>query len=205
MFVVGIGFSLPYVAPNTGYKNRPSDEVADKDRQKGQTSLIIVEVPCFVYKSERLDLHKDKSIGESGQERERKDDRLCKEHFERPSPRDKNFLDRETFTQGDKFARTISVTDTLLSAPLRDLIDHNGGTGFRDQEEMSNLHGDTKDKLDPDTPSPWEELLDEATNHGPENTPSYRTENYVRNSILLVVCFENIRNHAQRHGSTSRG
>lgn len=59
---------------------------------------------------------------------------------------------------------------------------------------MRELDSDTEDQLDPDVPSPREELLDKATDNGAKDGASNRGEDDEGDCVLLFIWFPPVDN-----------
>ena len=196
--------AIALVALDGRDEDEPGEEIPDKDGQKGETDIDLVEMPLLVDEGEGLDEHKDKGIGETGQEGEDKDDGLGKKHLEGSEPSGDDFFRIEAFLETDHLIWAVDVgLDTVLAALLGNLVHHDCRSGFWDSDEVDQLHKPAKDELNPDRPAPIEEFLREAADQGTEDGPADRGEHDEGDSILLVIRLPHIRHHSQGDAATS--
>lgn len=169
-FVLGLLLSFFDVAFNSGDEGEPGEEVADQDWDEGEALGYGSETPLSVDEGEGLNEHEDQGVGESGQEGQGEDDGLGEEHFEWTHPGKENFFEREPFLERGDLVWAVDVRVFAgFTSLLCDPVHQDGGSGFRDEDEMDDLHSATEDELDPDAPTPCEVLLDETTNDRPKN------------------------------------
>lgn len=101
-------------------------------------------------------------------------------------------MDTETFFErlelvGSPDVVGLAVLLAFCTALLSDPVHEDGGTGFGDKDGVGDLDGSTEDQLDPDVPSPGEELFDETTHDGSEDRAADRGEDDECDGVLLVV------------------
>ena len=101
-----------------------------------------------VDEGEGLDEHEDKSVAESGKEREGKDDGFGEEHFKGTDPGDKDLFERESLLEGRDFVRPVEIgVGASLAAFLGNAVHHYGGSGLGDEKKMGELNGAAENQL----------------------------------------------------------
>ena len=169
-FVVGLLFSFFDVAFDSGDEGEPGNEVTDQDWEEGEALGYGSETPLGVDETEGLDEHENQGVRESRQEGQGEDDGLGEEHLKWAHPGQENFFEREPFLERSDLVWAVDVRVLAgFTSLLCDPVHQDGGSGFRDKDQVNDLHSPTKDELNPDAPTPCEVLLNETTNDRPKN------------------------------------
>ena len=137
-----------------------------------------------------MDEHEDQSVRESGQEGQGEDDGLGQEHFEWTHPGQEDFFERKPVLERGNFVGAIDVRVLAgCTSLLCDSVHQDGGSSFRDKDQVDKLHRTTKDELNPDAPLPCEVLFSETTDDRPQDRPTDGREDDEGNGILLAISF----------------
>lgn len=201
MLIVRPGSPLVRVSLNSRDEGKPGNDVADSDRDEGQADVVVVEIPLCVDETEGLDLHEDESVCETGQERQNQDDGLGEEHGERANPCVDELAPGEALTEGLDLVGAPDVL-AVLSPLLGDVVNHDGGAGLGDGDQVQDLDEAAEDKLNPDAPSPGQKLLDKAADDGSQDGTTDGGEDDVGDGVLLVIRVKHISDHAEGHAAT---
>ena len=197
--------SLRGVLPDNREERKPGDDIADQDRQEGETQGDGAKVPVLVHQSKGLDEHEDQRIAETTEQRKSQHDRLGHQHLEGANPGDQDLAHGEPLAPGEDFIGAVDVeAGVLLALLLGELVEHDSRAGFGDEQEMHNLDKSTEDKLDPDRPPPGQESLNEASHEGSNDRAGDGREHHASHGILLSVCLPQVCDHTQGNGTTSQ-
>jgi hypothetical protein len=69
LFIVGLVLPFLNVTFDDCEEREPADNIADEDRDKGQTQFKSAEAPLIIDEGKRLDKHEDEGIAETTEER----------------------------------------------------------------------------------------------------------------------------------------
>lgn len=109
--------TLFLVAPDGRNEQCPCDDISDTNGKECETDLESLEVPLIVDQCERLDEHKNQSVGETREKRQDEDNGLGKEHLEGTNPGDHDLFGGEAVLEGDELVRTPDIRVGVGLAP----------------------------------------------------------------------------------------
>lgn len=117
-----------------GEEGEVGDEVAYDDGDESEADGRGTEVPLFVDRVEGFDTSEDEGVREAGEEGEAEHNGFTDEHFKGTHPCDENFFEGEAVFL--EFVGAVDVGLASFATLLGQSIEHYGGPGFRDEEEM---------------------------------------------------------------------
>ena len=141
------------VAPEPGEVREVGDGVGEVDGDEGPGLGEGAEAPTLlVHDGEALKEGEDKSVRETGQQRQAEDDGLAQQHVEGAKQDCASFLHRDAGLLQFVGAVDVGVLARLATL-LGDLIHDDGGAGLGHKED-DKLDGTTEDELNPEEPAP---------------------------------------------------
>lgn len=141
--------------------SRPGTPVPNEEGKERKTELAWGETPSVLEDvAIRLEKAEDEGISKPREQRQEADDWLSEEHPVGATHDLGHILPLDLVILGRASHRLLRVCFAHRLSPS---VQHDCGTGLRDEEEMDGLNDDTENELDPEVPSPGKELLNRAT------------------------------------------